>query len=70
MVIHGGLDGYSRVPVYLKISDNNRADTVLSSFQEAAAEFGMPRRVRSDKGNSRSSREKHSMFYCILILFL
>ncbi|XP_028412589.1 uncharacterized protein LOC114535486 [Dendronephthya gigantea] len=27
LVIHGGVDGYTRVPVYLKCSDNNRAET-------------------------------------------
>jgi len=49
-VVHGGIDGYSRVPVYLKASSNNRADTVLALFREAVAEFGLPSRVRSDKG--------------------
>ena len=28
MVIHGGIDGYSRLIVYLSCSNNNRADTV------------------------------------------
>eukprot|EP00118_Oscarella_pearsei_P001197 m.6839 g.6839 ORF g.6839 m.6839 type:complete len:146 (+) comp17011_c0_seq1:585-1022(+) len=50
LVIHDGIDGYSRVPVYLKCSDNNRAVTVLQCFQEAAAMYGVPSRVRSDKG--------------------
>ncbi|XP_015751229.1 PREDICTED: uncharacterized protein LOC107331191 [Acropora digitifera] len=50
IVVHGGIDGYSRVPVYLKASSNNRADTVLALFREAVAEFGLPSRVRSDKG--------------------
>ena len=29
LVIHGGIDGHTRIPVYLKCSPNNRADTVL-----------------------------------------
>ena len=29
LVVHGGVDGYSRIPVYLHCSDNNKADTVL-----------------------------------------
>ena len=35
MVVHGGVDGYSRVPVFLKVSSNNRSETVLKAFLEA-----------------------------------
>ncbi len=49
-VIHGGVDGYSRIPVFCKCSTNNRATTVLESFLEAVRQFGLPSRVRSDKG--------------------
>ena len=49
-VIHGGIDGFSRVPVFLKCSDNNRASTMLSHFKEATQEFGLPSRVRGDRG--------------------
>ena len=49
-VIHGGIDGYSRVPVFCKCSGNNRAATVLESFRDAVQQFGLPSRVRSDKG--------------------
>ena len=47
---HGGIDGYSRMIVFLKCSTNNRASTVLESFQAAVQEFGLPSRVRSDQG--------------------
>ncbi|CAB4007013.1 cytosolic Fe-s cluster assembly factor nubp1-b-like [Paramuricea clavata] len=50
IVVHGGIDGYSRMPIFLKASDNNRAETVLQLFLESVAEFGLPSRVRSDKG--------------------
>ena len=50
IVIHGGIDGFSRIPVYLKASNNNKASTVLSCFREAVSEYGLPSRVRSDKG--------------------
>lgn len=43
-------DGYSRLPVFLKASNNNRASTVLRCFCEAIAAYGLPTRVRSDKG--------------------
>ena len=49
-MVHGGIDGFSRVPVYLKCSNNNRASTVLQLFQEAVRLYGLPSRVRSDQG--------------------
>ena len=48
--MHGGIDGYTRIPVYLKCSSNNMADTVLHRFIKAVEEYGLPSRVRSDKG--------------------
>lgn len=49
-MVHGGIDGYSRIPVYLHASTNNRADTVLKQFTAAVYEYGLPSRVRCDKG--------------------
>ncbi|XP_068702664.1 uncharacterized protein [Montipora foliosa] len=50
LVVHGGIDGYSRLVVYLKCSDNNRAATVASLFVSATEEFCWPSRIRIDKG--------------------
>lgn len=50
IVIHGGIDGFSRIPVYLKASNNNKASTVLSCLCEAVSEYSLPSQVRSDKG--------------------
>ena len=50
IVIHGGIDGYSRLPVYLRASTNNRADTVLQCFLDAVRSLGLPSRVRCDRG--------------------
>lgn len=50
MVIHGGVDGFTRIPVYLRCSSNNQAATVLSLFKEAVRKYGLPSRVRCDQG--------------------
>lgn len=50
IVIHGGIDGFSRMVVYLRASTNNRANTVFSYFHQAVASYNLPSRVRSDLG--------------------
>ena len=50
IVIHGGIDGYSRVVIFLSSSNNNRADTVQELFEKAVDCYGLPSRIRSDKG--------------------
>jgi hypothetical protein len=49
-VIHGGVDGYSRVCVFMQAGDNNRAETVERLFLHATDEWGWPQRVRVDFG--------------------
>ena len=44
------MDGYTRMPVYLKASNNNSSDTVLELFLQAVEDYGLLSRVRSDKG--------------------
>ena len=46
--MHGGIDGYSRLIVFLNASSNNKAQTVLTNFQEAVRIYGLPSLVRSD----------------------
>lgn len=45
-VFHGGIDGYIRAIVFLGVSDNNRANTVLQLFRAAVDQWGIPSRVR------------------------
>ncbi len=60
-MVHGGIHGYSRLTVYLKASNNNRAETVLQCFKEAVAQFGLPSRVRSDKGGENVQVAAHML---------
>lgn len=49
-VTTGIVDGFSRLVVSLKCTDNNRAETILACFLEA-----VQTRVRSDKGMENAS---------------
>ena len=43
------IDGYSRLPVVLKCTDNNKAATI-QQLLEAVELYGLPSRIRTDKG--------------------
>jgi hypothetical protein len=49
-VFHGGIDGYSRMPMYVVVASDNKADTALRDFLRGVAEYGLPQKVRTDKG--------------------
>ncbi len=49
-VVHGIIDGFSRMIVGLKCATNNKKETVALLFREATDNFGLPSRVRTDKG--------------------
>lgn len=49
-VYHACVDGFSRTIIYLKCLQNNRADSVLRLFINGVENFGLPSRVRGDRG--------------------
>lgn len=50
LVIHGCIDGFSRTVIYLTCCTINCAETVLQLFREGIDNFGLPSRVRGDRG--------------------
>lgn len=59
LVIHGGVDGFTRIPVYMGCSNNNRAETVFGLFLKAVDEYGLPSRVRSDRGGENIAVKRY-----------
>ena len=37
--MHGGIDGFSRMAVYLTCNDNNNASTVLDGWPSTSSDF-------------------------------
>ena len=50
IIVHGGVDGFSRTLVFLNCSNNNRAATNLSFFKDGVRRYGLPEKVRTDLG--------------------
>ena len=49
-VVHGAIDGYSQLIVFLNCASNNRALTVLEGFLSAVYSYGLPQKLRTDRG--------------------
>ena len=61
LVTHAGVDGYSRLIVYLKCSTNNLASTVYELFLRAIQQYHLPSRVRSDQGGENILVAQHML---------
>ncbi len=54
MVIHGGIDAFSLLVVFLNCATDNTAATVLIRFCHSVRDYGLPSRVRSDMGGENT----------------
>ena len=61
LVTHCGIDGFSRLVVYLKCSANNRASTVYDLFLKAVELYGLPSRIRCDQGGENIHVARHML---------
>lgn len=50
IVIHGGIDGFSRACMYLGASNNNTAHTACQQYILGVERYGLPSRIRIDFG--------------------
>ena len=54
IVVHGGIDGFSRLIVFLDCATDNTAATVLCRFHTAVRRYGLPSHIRFDKGGENT----------------
>ena len=59
LVTHAGIDGYSRLIVYMKCSTNNQASTVYELFVSAIQMYHLPSRIRLDQGRENMLVAQH-----------
>ena len=64
MVTHAAIDGFSRLVVYMKCSNNNRAATEYDLFLEATQHYELPSRIRCDQGGENVNVARHMLYHC------
>ena len=70
-MVHG-IDGFSRIVVFLRCSDNNRAYSMLSAFTSGVEEYGLPECVRTDMGGEMTQVwqymiEQHNSLTAVIV---
>lgn len=61
MIIHAGVDGFSRLITFIRCANNNLASTVLESFLQGVSTYGLPEAVRSDHGGENVDVWRHML---------
>lgn len=61
IVVHGGIDGYSRLITFLKCHTDNKSTSVLSAFMNGVAKYGLPKAVRTDHGGENIEIWRHML---------
>ena len=64
MVTHAGIDGYSRLIMFMKCSNNNKSSTVYQNFLEAVTNYGLPSRIRTDQRRENVLIAQHMLENC------
>ena len=62
-VTHCAIDGYSRLIVFLRCSDNNKSNTVYKLFLNSIREYGVPSRIRCDQGRENVLVVQHMLHH-------
>lgn len=63
MVVHGAIDGFSRLITFINLSTNNKASTVLELFHSAVRKYGLPSRVRCDRGKENTKVAEYMLMH-------
>ena len=59
MVVHGGIDGYSRLIPFLRYHTHNTSTSVLSAFLNGVSKYGLLKKVRTDHGGENIDVWRH-----------
>ena len=63
LVVHAGVDGFSRMIVFMNCSNNNKSETALHGFLNGTSLFGLPPRVRTDHGGENVGIWRHMLLH-------
>lgn len=61
MIIHAGVDGFSRLITFIRCANNNLASTMLEAFLQGVSVYGLPKAVRSDHGGENVDVWRHML---------
>ena len=61
MIIHAGVDGFSRLITFIRCANNNLASTMLEAFLQGVSVYGIPQAVRSDHGGENVDVWRHML---------